>query len=160
MGFGIWGWGFGVWGLGFGIWGLGFGVWGLGFGVWGLGFGGWGLGVGGWELGVGSWELGVDRRDSGGLLRADVLLFVAGMPRQIGVHHHRHERFEVDLGPPAQGLLRLRAIADEVIDFRGPEEAGIERDVFLPVESDVSEGNLHELPDRVAFTRGDHEVVG
>ena len=50
-------------------------------------------------------------------------------------------------------------IADEQIDFRRPLVAGVVFHVFLPVESDVREGLLHEFAHGVRFVRREHVIV-
>src|SRR5262245_14331621 len=74
---------------------------------------------------------------------------------EIGVHHHPYERLEVDLGFPAERAAGLGAVPNQVIDLGRTEELRVELDVLRPVEADVLERDLHELPHGVAFTRGD-----
>ena len=57
----------------------------------------------------------------------------------VRIHHHLDQLLEIDLRFPSEHALRLRRIADEVIDFRRPEELRIDPDVLLPVESDAAE---------------------
>ena len=47
-------------------------------------------------------------------------------PRQIRVDHHLDQLLEVDLRLPTQDPLRFRRIADQVVDFGGPQELRID----------------------------------
>ena len=55
--------------------------------------------------------------------------------------------------------LRFLRIADQVIDFGGPQELRIGLDVFLPVQSDAGKRDVHELAHRMADAGGDHVII-
>ena len=41
---------------------------------------------------------------------------------EIGIDHHANQTREIDVGPPPERLPGLRGVADQVIDFGGPQE--------------------------------------
>ena len=55
--------------------------------------------------------------------------------------------------------LRLGRIADQQVDFGGPEELLVDDDVVLPVQAHLVEGDLAQLPHRVGLAGGDDVVV-
>ena len=95
---------------------------------------------------------------------------------QILAHHFLDELLEARLRLPAQFLFRPRGIADEGVDFGGPEIARVHGDDFfsrgvervlvgalaLPPEADVEprRREVHEFAHAVLLARRDHQILG
>src|SRR5256885_825677 len=95
---------------------------------------------------------------------------------QILAHHFLDELLEARLRLPAQFLFRPRGIADEGVDFGGPEIARVHGDDFfsrgvervlvgalaLPPEADVEprRRQVHEFAHAVLLARRDHQILG
>ena len=67
---------------------------------------------------------------------------------------------EVDLGLPAQDLVRLGRVTDQKVDLGRAQEALVDDDVLLPVEADGLEGQAAELADLVRLAGRDDVVAG
>src|SRR3954453_12155197 len=80
--------------------------------------------------------------------------------RDVRVHHQLDELLEPHPGLPAQLLLRLAGVAQEVIYLRGPVVVRIDFDVLIWVEPLAGECDLHGLPNAVCLAGRDDEVVG
>ena len=63
-------------------------------------------------------------------------------------------------GLEAQQTLRLGCVGAQVLHLGWPEESRVLEHVFLPVETDVRESHVHQVPHRMHHTRPDHEVLG
>ena len=81
------------------------------------------------------------------------------MTRQIGLHHHADQPLEVDGRRPSELRARLRRIPDQMIDLRRSQQARIGTHVPAPVQTDMLERGLHQLPDRAADPGGDDVVA-
>src|SRR5690554_2354238 len=90
----------------------------------------------------------------------DELRAFDGECRDIGVDHDLSEARRVDLGDPAEQLLRLRGVSDQGIHFGRAQVALVKSHILLPVEPDVLEGELQEVPYRVRRAGCDHIVGG
>src|SRR4051812_49282089 len=73
---------------------------------------------------------------------------LGGHTLEIGVDHHLDEAGEVHARRPSQLLARLRAVANQVLDFGRTDEQRIERHVFVPIEPDVPKRDLDEVANR------------
>src|SRR4029077_15268946 len=62
--------------------------------------------------------------------------------RHIRVHHQLNELSEAHLGLPAQLLLRLARVPEEMVDLRGPVVLRIDLDVLVWIETPASKGDL------------------
>src|SRR2546423_15418062 len=81
--------------------------------------------------------------------------------RDVGVDEQVYELCEGQARFPAQPLTRLRRVADEVVQLRGsPLKRRVDTHVLLPVESDVPEGELDDVPHRMALAGCDDVVAG
>src|SRR5262245_15017389 len=78
---------------------------------------------------------------------------------EIGIDHHVDEAAEIDFGFPAERRFRLGRVADQEIDFRRANEGGINDDILLPIEPDVTEGYLDEFTHGMRRTRRDDIIV-
>ena len=78
---------------------------------------------------------------------------------KVGVDHHADEIVEADLGFPAEHLVGSRCVADEQVHLGRSQVTLGHPDMALPVEPDVLEGDLAELPHRVRFTSCDHVIA-
>jgi GDPmannose 4,6-dehydratase len=68
---------------------------------------------------------------------------------------------EGDRRRPAEPVLRLRRVTDELLHLGGPHEARVLRDVLRPVvDADVGEREVEEVADGVGLAGGDDVVVG
>src|SRR3954452_6566333 len=65
----------------------------------------------------------------------------------VGLDHDAGELVPVGLGLPAEDLLRLGRIAEQVVDLGRPVVVGVDLDVRLPVEVDRLERRGDELLD-------------
>ena len=70
-----------------------------------------------------------------------------GESLQIFVNHHLDEAFEGHFGLPAEDSLRLRGVADQMVDFGRPKKRPIGPDVLLPLEPGVSKRDLDKVLD-------------
>src|SRR5215210_971171 len=66
---------------------------------------------------------------------------------EVRVDHHLHEVAERVPGLPGELALRLRRVADQLIDLGRAQELRVGLHVLLPVEADVGERDLCELTD-------------
>src|SRR5437016_9413804 len=79
---------------------------------------------------------------------------------EVGFDHDLDEFGEADVRLPPEDFLRLRGVADQVIDFRGTQHARIDLDETLPVvDIGVLERALEKLLSRMRFPRRDDVVV-
>ena len=78
---------------------------------------------------------------------------------EIRIHHHRGQGADVGLGFPAQQLAALAGVAFQVIHLGGPEVAGIDLHILLPVQIQAAEGEAQEIADADALAGGHHVVV-
>src|SRR5207302_10405115 len=76
-----------------------------------------------------------------------------------GVDHHAYQRGVARPRRPLELTARLARVGLQGIHLRRPHETRIHRDVLLPVEANVREGQLAQLADRVHFAGPDH-VIG
>ena len=60
---------------------------------------------------------------------------------------------------PSQHRTGFRGVADEEVDLGRPEELLVLHDVLALVETDVAEGHLAELADRMRLAGGDDVVA-
>src|SRR5207302_4241053 len=73
---------------------------------------------------------------------------------EVGVDHHPHEAAEVEVGDPAQDGLGPGRVAHEAVDLGRSEVPLVDHHVLTPVEPDVVEGGLAQVPDRVCQPAG------
>src|SRR5574344_703266 len=86
-------------------------------------------------------------------------LFLAGLLK-VRVDHHLHQLVEPDGRLPAELALRLRGVAEKLIDFGRTQIARVAFDVLLPVEIHAGKGLLEKLLHRVHFAGRENELVG
>src|ERR671913_1112792 len=75
----------------------------------------------------------------------------------VALRHHLSQGFERDLRLPLQLLAGLARVAQEQVDLGRAEVAGVDFDVFLPVEVEDAEHLVEERADAVGLARGDDE---
>ena len=81
-------------------------------------------------------------------------------PLEVGVDEQPDEPLEVDRRRPAQSRLRLRGVADEVVQLgSAAAQRLVDVDVLAPVEADVAERQLDQLLHAVGDAARDHVVV-
>src|SRR5689334_1113807 len=79
---------------------------------------------------------------------------------EVRVDEEMYELCKADRGRPAEARTCFRRIAHEVVELCAPTlERSVEPHVVLPVEMEVLERNLDEIPYRVALARRDDVVV-
>jgi hypothetical protein len=66
----------------------------------------------------------------------------------------RHRRL------PSEELTGFRGVSLEVIDLGRADVTRIERDQLVPLQPDVPESHVQEIPDAARGARRDDEVVG
>jgi hypothetical protein len=59
--------------------------------------------------------------------------------RQVGIHHHLHQAFEIYPWRPAQRAPGFSRIGQEQIDLGGAVELRIDDHMLAPVQAEVSE---------------------
>src|SRR5918996_4311718 len=106
------------------------------------------------ERSKGTVTLGCGLRQSPGLIECQPLQAEVVLDHAIDQLREAHLRFPPELGP---GPGRVGA---QLLHLERPEVSGIQLDVPLPVQADVSERQLAELPDRVGLPGADHVVPG
>src|SRR5262249_28334313 len=80
--------------------------------------------------------------------------------REVRIDEQMYELCKADVGRPAELHACLRRIAYESVELgTSALERGIGAHVLVPVETDVVERNLDEIPHRMALARRDDVVV-
>src|SRR5437764_11138602 len=92
---------------------------------------------------------------SAGLLLWDA----AGEQLEVRVDHQPDELIEAGARLPAELLLRLRVVADQVIDLGRPVEGRVGAHVVVGVQPDLVERDIDEVAHAVRLTGRDHVVL-
>ena len=79
---------------------------------------------------------------------------------QIRIGHHPDELAERGLGFPAECLHGLGGVTEQVIDLGGTEILGVDFNVLVPVEIEITEGFLEEFAYRIGLAGSNYEVAG
>src|SRR5262245_34051044 len=64
---------------------------------------------------------------------------------EVGVDHHLDEAGEIHRRGPPEHVARLRAVANQMLDFRRTYQVRIEPHVLLPVEPRVAKRDLDQI---------------
>src|SRR4029079_8332030 len=75
------------------------------------------------------------------------------------VDHHPHKLREADARLPTEPLPRFRGVAEEHVDLGRAEVPLVDLHVVVPIEIDVAERLVEQLPDRMRLPRGEDVVV-
>ncbi len=79
--------------------------------------------------------------------------------RKLCVDEQGDEPCEIDAPPPPEAFASTGRIADEVMKLgRSSAERRVASDVVSPLETDICEGLLDEILDRVALAGGDDVI--
>jgi hypothetical protein len=80
---------------------------------------------------------------------------------QVGSYHHLDQLLEVNCRTPAELGAGLGSVANQDSDIGRPEETLVLHNVGLPViYSDMVEGNLEKVTNRMALSGCDDVVIG
>lgn len=77
----------------------------------------------------------------------------------VGIHHQFDQIIKLRFRFPAELSDGFARIADKQVHFRRTVIALVDRDIVLPVQTDVTESDFEELADRLCLARGDHVTV-
>src|SRR3972149_6573751 len=77
---------------------------------------------------------------------------------EVGFDHDAHELLELYLWPPAELPLRLGRISHQRVHFRRTQIAGINLDMFVPIQFQETERFLDKFLYRVALPIGDDKI--
>src|SRR5471030_296174 len=80
--------------------------------------------------------------------------------REIALDHDAHQFLKRNGRLPTENPVGFRGVGQEIIHLGGAEVAGIDFDVFAPVEARGREGELGEFTDRMRLARADDAVAG
>src|SRR5215212_3845943 len=128
-----------------------------------------------WALGfsVGGWascrDDGSKWRSYPGLRKAIPPLDTGGGPdvalgfllqfREVGVDHHPHQFLEARARLPSELLACQGGVTDQLDGFGWPDQFWVDAHVLVPIEPNVGERLLDQIPDAAARAGGDHVLA-